>query len=294
MNLIKSLQNRKKEVNKFKDDLRVIKYIKEDTYFNYSSKVPDDMMLLCSNCNTSILTEQFNEKLYVCPNCNFHHKINAHTRLKLTFDSFIEHDKFLREKNISFDGYKNKIDKYREKTNLIDAVVTGVATINDISTAVAVMDSYFMMGSMGQIVGEKITRIIEYATRNNLPLIIFCTSGGARMQEGVVALMQMAKVSQALSLHKKNNLYISVLTHPTMGGVSASFASLGDITIAEPNALIGFAGRRVIERTICEKLPDEFQTSEFLLEKGFLDMIVEREKLKDTLESILKLHNIGL
>lgn len=294
MNLIKSLQNRKKEVNKFKDDLRVIKYIKEDTYFNYSSKVPDDMMLLCSNCNTSILTEQFNEKLYVCPNCNFHHKINAHTRLKLTFDSFIEHDKFLREKNISFDGYKNKIDEYREKTNLIDAVVTGVATINDISTAVAVMDSYFMMGSMGQIVGEKITRIIEYATRNNLPLIIFCTSGGARMQEGVVALMQMAKVSQALSLHKKNNLYISVLTHPTMGGVSASFASLGDITIAEPNALIGFAGRRVIERTICEKLPDEFQTSEFLLEKGFLDMIVEREKLKDTLESILKLHNIGL
>ncbi len=294
MNLIKSLQNRKKEVNKFKDDLRVIKYIKEDTYFNYDSKIPNDMMMLCSECNTSVLTQTFNDKLFVCPNCNFHHKINAYTRLKLTFDSFIEHDKFLKEKNISFEGYKTKIDEYREKTNLTDAVVTGVATINDISSAVAVMDSYFMMGSMGMVVGEKITRIIEYATNNNLPLIIFCTSGGARMQEGVVALMQMAKVSQALNLHKKNNLYISVLTHPTMGGVSASFASLGDITIAEPNALIGFAGRRVIERTICETLPTEFQTSEFLLEKGFLDMIVEREKLKDTLESILKLHNFGI
>ncbi len=285
-------QRRKIEINKHKEDLKIKKYIKEDNYFNSKSKIPDDLMTLCTNCNTSVLTDLYN-KQYVCPKCNFHHKITAYNRLEITFDNFREHDKFLKEKNFLFEGYRSKIEGYREKTDLVDAVVTGVATLNDKSVCVAVMDSSFMMASMGQIVGEKITRLVEYATRKSLPLIIFCASGGARMQEGVVALMQMAKVSQAISLHKKKNLYITVLTNPTMGGVSASFASLGDITIAEPNAIVGFAGRRVIERTIRETLPEDFQTSEFLLEKGFIDMIVERDKLKDTLDSILRLHNIG-
>ncbi len=291
MALIKSFQNRKKTINDFKDNLRIIKYIKEDTYFNEGSNVPDDMVVLCKKCNNTILTEMLIASKFVCPKCSHHHKIGAHTRLQITFDSFDEHDKFLKEKSFPFEQYKDKIEQYREKTDLIDAVITGVATLNEIKVAVAVMDSYFMMGSMGQTVGEKITRIVEYATKQKLPLIIFCTSGGARMQEGIVSLMQMAKVSQAIGIHKEKNLYISVLTHPTTGGVSASFASLGDITIAEPNALIGFAGRRVIERTINLTLPDEFQTSEFLLKKGFVDMIVEREKLRDTLENILKLHN---
>lgn len=291
MNLIRSFQSRKKEINKFKDDLRVIKYIKEDNYFNNDSKVPDDMMIFCKGCNDSVLTDNLIKGKFVCPKCGFHHKIGAHQRIELIFDSFVEHDKFLKEKTFTFDGYENKIESYREKTELIDAVITGVGSINNNKIAVAVMDSYFMMGSMGQTVGEKITRIVEYATSKNLPLIIFSTSGGARMQEGVIALMQMAKVSQAINLHREKNLYISVLTHPTTGGVSASFASLGDITIAEPNTLIGFAGKRVIQRTISETLPDNFQTSEFLLEKGFIDMIVEREKLKDTLSSIVKLHN---
>ncbi|MFI3330052.1 MAG: acetyl-CoA carboxylase, carboxyltransferase subunit beta [bacterium] len=289
--MIKSFQNRKKTVNDFKDNLRIIKYIKEDTYFNQDSNVPDDMVVLCKKCNNSILTELLINNKFVCPKCSHHHKIGAHIRLQLTFDSFDEHDKFLKEKSFAFDQYKNKIEQYREKTDLLDAVITGVATLNKSSVAVAVMDSYFMMGSMGQTVGEKITRLVEYATKHNLPLVIFCTSGGARMQEGIISLMQMAKVSQAIAIHKQKNLYVSVLTHPTTGGVSASFASLGDITIAEPNSLIGFAGRRVIERTINVQLPDEFQTSEFLLDKGFIDMIVERDKLRNTLDSILKLHN---
>ncbi len=291
MNLIKSFQNRKQQINDFKADLRTIKYIKDDTYFNDTSKIPDDKIVSCKKCNNFLITDQLVENGFVCTRCGHHHKLDAYTRIDLTFDSFEEHDKTLKENSIVFEDYKNKIESYREKTSLIDAVVTGVATIEDTNIAVGVMDSYFMMGSMGQIVGEKITRLVEYATENNLPLILFCTSGGARMQEGIISLMQMAKVSQAINIFREKGLYISVLTNPTTGGVSASFASLGDITIAEPNALIGFAGRRVIENTINQKLPQEFQTSEFLLKRGFLDMIVERKKMKDTLYSILKLHN---
>ncbi|MGL4948992.1 MAG: acetyl-CoA carboxylase carboxyltransferase subunit beta, partial [Anaeroplasmataceae bacterium] len=218
-------------------------------------------------------------------------KISVKSRIESTFDSFNEMFNNVKNLGTEFPGYKEKLNTSQKLTDLEDAVVTGVASINNIDVCVAVMDSEFMMGSMGSVVGEKITLLIEYATDNNLPLIIFCASGGARMQEGIISLMQMAKISAALSRFKEKNLYVSVLTNPTTGGVSASFASLGDITIAEPKALIGFAGKRVIESTIKETLPDEFQTAEFLLEKGFLDLIVERKKLKETLYKILSLHN---
>ena len=192
----------------------------------------------------------------------------------------------------SFPGYEKKVEANRLKTGQQDAVVTGTCRIGGVKTAVAVMDKRFLMGSMGIAVGEKITRLTEYAMKRKLPLIIFAASGGARMQEGLFSLMQMAKTSAALKRHSDEGLlYISVLTDPTTGGVTASFAMLGDIILAEPKALIGFAGRRVIEGTIKQKLPDEFQTAEFSLDHGFVDAIVDREQLPQTLMTILKLHN---
>ncbi len=184
-----------------------------------------------------------------------------------------------------------KIFNFREKTGLNDAVVTGTGTIRGIPVVIGVMDSRYMMASMGSVVGEKITRAFEYASEHKMPAIMFTASGGARMQEGIVSLMQMAKTSGAVSRHDDaGQLYITVLTDPTTGGVTASFASLGDIIIAEPKALIGFAGRRVIEGTIKQRLPDDFQLSEFLLEKGFIDLIVERRKMRSVLSHLLKLH----
>jgi acetyl-CoA carboxylase carboxyl transferase subunit beta len=199
----------------------------------------------------------------------------------------------MKSKNpINFPDYEQKQEKLREQTGLNDAVVTGVGTIKGIKTVIGVMDSHYMMGSMGSVVGEKITRAIEYGTQNGLPVIMFTASGGARMQEGIVSLMQMAKTSGAVARHSESgNLYITVLTDPTTGGVTASFASLGDIIIAEPKVLVGFAGRRVIEGTIKQHLPDEFQSAEFQLEKGFVDMIVERKQMRSTLAKILQLHN---
>jgi acetyl-CoA carboxylase carboxyl transferase subunit beta len=199
----------------------------------------------------------------------------------------------MKSKNpIDFPDYEQKQEKLREQTGLNDAVVTGVGTIKGIKTVIGVMDSHYMMGSMGSVVGEKITRAIEYGTQNGLPVIMFTASGGARMQEGIVSLMQMAKTSGAVARHSESgNLYITVLTDPTTGGVTASFASLGDIIIAEPKVLVGFAGRRVIEGTIKQHLPDEFQSAEFQLEKGFVDMIVERKQMRSTLAKILQLHN---
>ena len=192
---------------------------------------------------------------------------------------------------MDFEGYDKKLKSNREKSGLTEAVITGKCKINGIKSIVAVMDSNFLMGSMGIAVGEKITLAIEKATREKLPIIIFTTSGGARMQEGIFSLMQMAKVSSAIGKHNDEGLlYITVLTDPTTGGVTASFASLGDIILAEPKALVGFAGRRVIEGTIKEKLPDDFQSAEFLLENGFVDKIVKREDMKITLYKLLKLH----
>ena len=195
---------------------------------------------------------------------------------------------------ISFDGYEEKLEKSKEKTESSEAVITGIGKINGIAVAIAVMDSYFMMGSMGTVVGERITSLIEYATERKLPLIIFTTSGGARMQEGIFSLMQMAKISAAIGKHDDAGLlYITVLTNPTTGGVTASFAMEGDIILSEPGTLVGFAGRRVIENTIRETLPDDFQKAEFLLEKGFVDSIVHRKDLRKMLYKLLLMHGVS-
>ncbi|MDU0996157.1 MAG: acetyl-CoA carboxylase, carboxyltransferase subunit beta, partial [Staphylococcus lugdunensis] len=206
--------------------------------------------------------------------------------------SFQEFDKGMTSANpLDFPGYEEKIEKDQQKTDLQEAVVTGIATLENLPFGIAVMDSRFRMGSMGSVVGEKICRIIDYCTEHRLPFILFSASGGARMQEGIISLMQMGKTSVSLKRHSDAGLlYISYLTHPTTGGVSASFASVGDINLSEPKALIGFAGRRVIEQTINEKLPEDFQTAEFLLEHGQLDKVVHRKDMKETLAQILKMH----
>ena len=209
-------------------------------------------------------------------------------------NSFEEFDKDMKSVNpISFPQYDEKQKKIREATGLVDAVVTGVALIRGYKTVIAVMDSNYMMASMGSVVGEKITRAFEYATDNDMPIVVFTASGGARMQEGIVSLMQMAKTSGAVARHSAAGLlYITVLTDPTTGGVTASFASLGDIIIAEPKVLVGFAGRRVIEGTIKQRLPDDFQSAEFMLDAGFVDMIVERKRMRSVLSRLFKLHNV--
>lgn len=233
----------------------------------------------------------------VCPHCDHHHRLNAYERLEHIFDedTFEEWDKHMISSNpLGFPDYEEKLEKDRLKSDLNEAVVTGRAQLNGLDTAVAVMDARFRMGSMGSVVGEKITNAIEKARKEKIPFIIFTASGGARMQEGVLSLMQMGKTSVALQrLHAEGGLFISVMTHPTTGGVSASFASLGDYNFAEPGALIGFAGRRIIEQTIREKLPDDFQTAEFLLEHGQLDRVLHRHELKKTLGMVLEIHHPG-
>lgn len=248
----------------------------------------------CDNCKEILYKDEVHQNLSVCPNCGKHFRISARRRIKQIIDegTFEELDEYMQTTDpLNFEGYTKKIETLQEKTKINEAVMTGIGEINGIKTAIAVMDGNFMMGSMGSVVGEKITRCIETAIEKRLPVIIFCVSGGARMQEGIVSLMQMAKTSAALKkLSNEGLLYISVLTDPTTGGVTASFASLGDIILAEPNALIGFAGPRVIEQTIKQKLPEGFQRSEFLLEHGFIDKIVERKDMKETLTKILLLH----
>ncbi len=256
-------------------------------------EIPEDC-IKCPSCN-NIIEKKSLGSLKICPNCAKLFRMNAKDRIKAIADegSFKEMDINMEAANpLNFPDYSAKIKGLQEKTGLKDAVKTGTCTIGGYRCVIGVMDSGFMMGSMGSVVGEKLTRVFEYGTEHKLPVIIFTCSGGARMQEGIVSLMQMAKVSAAVAKHSEaGQLYVTVLTDPTTGGVTASFAMLGDIILAEPKTLIGFAGRRVIEQTIKQKLPDEFQTSEFLLEHGFVDAIVEREKLPDTLKTILKLHN---
>lgn len=257
--------------------------------------IPKGLLFKCPRCRSVTLSEEFNKKGKVCPNCNYHSRLSARERLDITVDkgSFREFDRTMISKNpIDFPGYEQKQIALREKTGLKDAVLTGRAKIYGKDTVIIVMDSNFMMASMGSVVGEKITRAFEYATRKKLPVIAFTASGGARMQEGIVSLMQMAKTSGAVARHNEaGQLYIAVMTDPTTGGVTASFASLGDIIIAEPKVLIGFAGRRVIEGTIKQKLPDDFQSAEFMLENGFVDMIVERSRMRRVLSHILRMHN---
>lgn len=273
---IKKINTSKTEKNIEASDMLVGKWIK------------------CDNCKEILYKEDVHKNLSVCPNCGKHFRLSARRRIKQIIDegTFEELDEYMQTTDpLNFEGYIKKIEMLQEKTKINEAVMTGIGKINGIETAIAVMDGNFMMGSMGSVVGEKITRCIEYAINYKLPLIIFCVSGGARMQEGIISLMQMAKTAAALKkLSEAGQLCISVLTDPTTGGVTASFASLGDIILAEPNALIGFAGPRVIEQTIKQKLPEGFQRSEFLLEHGFIDKIVERKEMKQILGKILEFH----
>lgn len=248
----------------------------------------------CPKCKASVSSEVLKRTLSICPECGAYLRLHVKRRISLVADirSFKEWDSdFLIANPLNFEGYEEKILNLNATCNLREAVITGQCRIDGIPTAICVMDSRFMMASMGHVVGEKITRAVERATEMKLPIIIFCCSGGARMQEGIISLMQMAKTSAAIKKHSEAGLlYVSVLTEPTTGGVTASFAMLGDIILAEPGALIGFAGPRVIEQTIGEKLPEGFQRAEFQVEHGFVDAIVRREELKSTLASILKMH----
>jgi len=255
--------------------------------------VPDGMWVKCPGCGKTIYKKEIG-KYRICPECGGYFRLKALCRIAFVADedSFVEFDSDMTAANpLGYPDYEDKISKTKQKTGINDAVVTGKCKIGGMETILCVMDSGFIMGSMGSVVGEKITRAFEYASENMLPIVIFTASGGARMQEGIISLMQMAKVSAAAARHsKKGLLYVSVFTDPTTGGVTASFAMLGDIILSEPRALIGFAGRRVIEQTIKQKLPDEFQTAEFLLEHGFVDKIVERENIKDVISKILYIH----
>jgi len=259
----------------------------------------DGLWVKCSECSQVAYRKDLISNFNVCSNCGHHNRINSDERINIIADknSFEEFDNSLSPTDpLGFKDRRSYADRIKESqagTGLRDGVVTGICSVNSMPLALAVMDFRFMGGSMGSVVGEKITRIIERATLENFPILIVCASGGARMQEGMLSLMQMAKISGALKKHKeKNLLYMPLLTHPTTGGVTASFAMLGDIILAEPKALIGFAGRRVIEQTLREKLPDNFQTAEYLLEHGFVDVIVKRKDLKDTLTKILKIHGV--
>lgn len=259
--------------------------------------IPEGIMQKCPSCGSIGFTKELEKNLKVCKSCEYHFSLSAPERIRMTVDEgcFFEYDSdLLSEDPLSFPNYRNKLKQDMEKTELKEAVVTGEGTIGGFPTVIGVMDSRFRMGSMGSVVGEKIARAARQAATKGYPFILFSASGGARMQEGVLSLMQMAKTSAALEqLHRKRVLFVSVLTNPTTGGVSASFSSLGDINIAEPQALIGFAGRRVIEQTVREKLPEDFQTAEFLLKHGQLDQVVSRLELRDTLIQILDLHLSG-
>ncbi|CAI8166812.1 MAG: Acetyl-coenzyme A carboxylase carboxyl transferase subunit beta [Prochlorococcus marinus str. MIT 9215] len=251
----------------------------------------------CPECSQVVYRKDLLANASVCSNCGHHQRIDSKERIDLIVDpgSFKSFDRDLSPTDpLGFKDRRAYADRLRESqasTGLKDGVVTGTCCVEEMPLALAVMDFRFMGGSMGSVVGEKITRLVEHATTNQLPLLIVCASGGARMQEGMLSLMQMAKISGALERHREAELlYIPLLTHPTTGGVTASFAMLGDLILAEPKALIGFAGRRVIEQTLREKLPDNFQTAEYLQDHGFVDKIVPRTQLRSTLASLLRLH----
>ena len=263
-------------------------------------EAPEGILKKCNKCGAAILTDEVINGKYICPKCHGYFRIPAYKRIELVTDagSFEEWDAKIDEGErpenpLNFRGYTEKVKALREKTGLDEAVVTGKATICGYPVVIGVCDGRFMMASMGHAVGEKITRAVERATEERLPVVLFTCSGGARMQEGIISLMQMAKTSAALKRHSDAGfLYIPVLTDPTTGGVTASFAMLGDIILAEPGALIGFAGPRVIEQTIGQKLPEGFQRAEFLLEHGFVDRIVTRDEMKEVLGQILKMHTV--
>lgn len=259
--------------------------------------IPDGVFTQCEQCNSAIYNKDLEQNLDVCPYCGYHLKIDARKRILFTVDkdSFIEINKNITSLNpLDMPEYTEKLKKGKRLSKMNEAFLSGKAKIDGIDVAIGVLDSYFMMGSMGSAVGEKVTRLIEFSAKNKLPLIIFSASGGARMQESILSLMQMAKTSAALNLlDREKLLYISVLTNPTTGGVAASFASLGDIMIAERSSVIGFAGARVIKQTIGQDLPLGFQTDLFQLEKGQVDMVILRKNMKETLSKILRFHKYG-
>nr|WP_246277112.1 acetyl-CoA carboxylase, carboxyltransferase subunit beta [Neobacillus endophyticus] len=261
------------------------------------SDVPEGIMTKCPSCKKILYSKELLKNVKVCLHCGYHFPMNSKERIDSFIDegSFEEINESMISKNpLNFPDYLEKLEKDRQKSKLNEAIVTGIGEVNSHKIVVAIMDSTFRMGSMGSVVGEKITRAIEKADELSVPFIIFTASGGARMQEGALSLMQMAKTSVALKKFSDNGgLIISIMTHPTTGGVSASFASLGDYNLAEPGALIGFAGRRVIEQSIREQLPEDFQTSEFLLKHGQLDAIITRTELVEKITNILEIHQPG-
>jgi acetyl-CoA carboxylase carboxyl transferase subunit beta len=257
-------------------------------------EVPEGIMQKCPQCGTIGIAKELERNLKICKSCGYHYSLSSPERISMLVDDehFFAFDEDLRSVDpLEFPGYTKKVSQDIEKTKMNEAILTGEGTMGGFPVIIGVMDSRFRMGSMGSVVGEKITRAAEMAVTKRYPFILFSASGGARMQEGVLSLMQMAKTTAALErMNRAGVLFVSVLTNPTTGGVSASFSSLGDINIAEPGALIGFAGRRVIEQTVRQKLPDDFQTSEFLLKHGQLDQVVHRTELRDYLIKILEFH----
>jgi len=255
--------------------------------------VPDELFSKCPACKHTIYQKDLGSER-ICPHCNYTFRISAQERLDLTVEpnSFVEMFTGIETKDpLKFPDYRKKLAQIRQETGLDEAVITGTALIKGEKVALGIMDSNFIMASMGTVVGEKITRLFEFATLEGLPVVLFTASGGARMQEGIMSLMQMAKVSAAVKRHSKADLfYLTILTDPTTGGVTASFAMEGDIILAEPQSLVGFAGRRVIENTVREDLPEDFQKAEFLLEHGFVDAIVRRRELPDMISRLVRLH----
>lgn len=256
--------------------------------------IPDAMWVKCPRCKHLLLASDMEENQKVCVKCGHHFRLSARERIEMTVDegSFEEMDADLSSENlIGFPDYDKKLASAKERSGEKESVVCGKAKLQGAETVICVMDPGFMMGTLGTVTGEKITRAFEYATENRLPIIVFALSGGARMQEGILSLMQMAKTSGAVKRHSDAGLfYITVITDPTTGGVTASFAMEGDIILAEPFALVAFAGPRVIEQTIRQKLPKDFQTAEFVLEKGFIDAVVPRKDMRDTLIKLLHMH----
>ncbi|WP_220741174.1 acetyl-CoA carboxylase carboxyltransferase subunit beta [Leuconostoc miyukkimchii] len=273
------LYNHQKSTSKIKRDASV------------NDRIPDGLFLACPYCGVQMYNKQLGH-YRVCAHCGYGFRLQARERVDLMTDSFEEIDSEIEMTNPDFPGYADKLARAKSQTELGESVLTGVATFENEKVALGIMDSYFMMGSLGSMTGEKITRLFEYATENGLPVVLFTASGGARMQEGINSLMQMAKISAAVASHQEAGLlYLVVLTDPTTGGVTASFAMQGDITLAEPHALVGFAGARVIESTIHEKLPKDFQRVETLMANGFVDQIVPRSDMNKMIAKVVRLHH---
>lgn len=285
-------------MNPFKQKIEELQRLQK-----YSQKTSRDLSIdqrfvrTCKYCNHITSTERFHTALYICDHCGRYAPMPAMERLVSILDvnSFQElFGELVPENPLNFPSYEGKVKKLKEQLDISESIIVGTGTIQKNTVAIGVMDTRFFMGSMGSVTGERITRLVEYATSHSLPIILFCASGGARMHEGILSLMQMAKTSAAIKQHHNHGLlYISILTNPTMGGVTASYANLGDIILAEPKSLIGFAGPRVIENTIKQKLPKGFQRAEYLEEHGFLDGIVPRQELREALSQLLHLHNVN-